>query len=742
VKRPEKTKAKSANSKNAKGGSVASEPTKSRSVGAAATRSRTVAAAPNPGSRTILIIAAAAFALLAVGGAVYSTFASGDATPAPSPVVKADAPAAGAAEPGAAPAATPTTPELTALDRAKKAAQDAEAMESAHREGDAVTALDAALESYRTFDAKKTLTDCRAAILARFKSRIAEASTVVASGDLARARSVLGDLKARCPDSLVPELTSVQSQLEGALARRDAPPPSAATVPTPTPPATPKPSSAPPAAAPDPDPAAKPDEKKPGEAKTPPGGKLPGKDKDEGVVGEKARAIRSLLFEEKVAEAAKLVPELERLAPDSPVMRAARGMVAYDDRRYAESLEDLAAGLAYDATDDQVRTRLASCHFLFGHYDEARELAKDSKSSECQRLVYLIDGPWAESFPLGHAALEQRTPNGHYAICSDLGLELGATDTLERDLGNAPAAKRPAMLKKFHDAHPGLKELVTNFEAAYKAYAKLFKIGTGKEDKGPKAEPKKDAADPKKDSTIARDRNAKAPPRDKGRVTRVYVFREKEEFAAFSSKLGIGSTEHILGYFMPSVKILAFYREQSNEEDLVTRELHNVLFHETFHQFLDLFIADAPPWFNEGLAEYFGISELSKDGLKYGLVPDGTHGGSRYTNLQEVLSPTYASMYGGTCPTLFALMKLNHSDFMTHGAANYAVAWGLVHFFASTTSGQKKLKAYFRGLRDGVPKDEIFRKVFGDMDQPKLEADFRAHVGDMAFNRPPPDDGD
>ena len=37
---------------------------------------------------------------------------------------------------------------------------------------------------------------------------------------------------------------------------------------------------------------------------------------------------------------------------------------------------------------------------------------------------------------------------------------------------------------------------------------------------------------------------------------------------------------------------------------------------------------------------------------------------------------------------------------------------------------------------------QAFSKAFGDMDQPKLEADFRAHVGDMAYNRPPPDDDD
>ena len=39
-------------------------------------------------------------------------------------------------------------------------------------------------------------------------------------------------------------------------------------------------------------------------------------------------------------------------------------------------------------------------------------------------------------------------------------------------------------------------------------------------------------------------------------------------------------------------------------------------------------------------------------------------------------------------------MKMNHEDFMVHGSTNYALAWGLVHYFASTKPGQKKLKAW------------------------------------------------
>ncbi len=445
----------------------------------------------------------------------------------------------------------------------------------------------------------------------------------------------------------------------------------------------------------------------------------------------------------KVAEAAKLIPELESLAPDAPSTHAVRGLVLFAERKYDECQEDLAIALAADARDEPVRLALATSYFLYGHYEEARELAKDQKDSDLERLVYLIDGPWAEQFPLAHAALEGRSGDGHYAILTDLGPESGAISGLEKELEKSPD-RRAFLLDKFKKGHSGLKECERHFEAAYKAYCKLFKV---KEEKNKESriggETKKDG--PKKDgSTVAREGGNKELklPVNHGRVARVFIFKDQTDFATFSRKLGIGSTEHILGYFMPSVKILAFYRQESREGTLITKELHNVLFHETFHQFLDLFIADAPPWFNEGMAEYFGISELTPSGLRYGLIPDGTHGGSRYTNLQEVISPVYKTLYGGTCPKLFSLMKLSHSDFMVNGAANYAMGWGLVHYFASTKPGQKKLKIYFRSLRDGVSHEEAFKRAFADVDQERLEADFRAHVGDMAFNRPPPDDPD
>jgi tetratricopeptide (TPR) repeat protein len=726
-----------------------------------------------------LLVGGVILAMAAMGGAIYFAFSgTGNSSQGSDP--NSTAQASDPNDPGTKkpepPKPTPAAP--SAQEKANRLVLEALALEKAKREGDAVNQIDTALEDRWPEEARTLLTDARTIMIDRFKGKVTELKVVIKNGETARARSMLADLRGRCPDTIGFMLADCETQLNGAIASN--PRPDKIDRPS----DTPQPSNDTPKDAPraddTPKPADTPKSDKPNKPEKPAKGDKPEKpddkkdddpgkgDKEDSAVSDKVEKVRSILMEEdgKIADAQAIIAELEKLAPNSPAVKGARGLVLYAQRKYEEAQEDLAAGLAADPKDDRVRFRLATSLFLYGHYEEARELVKDVKETGVReikgkgilrigewgdqaamaRLRYLIDGPWCDQYPLSHAALEGKTPNGKYSIMTDMGLELGGLDKFEREMEKAPADKRVSKLEDFRRAHFGQKEAQRFFEAAYKAYTKLFKIKDAPKDAKSPAEIKKEEEAAKKaGATMGREgsgaKDMKLPP-NHGRVVRVYIFREKAEFAAFSKKIGIGSTENILGYFMPATKILAFYREESRETALITKELHNVLFHEAFHQFLDLFIEDAPPWFNEGCAEYFGISELTPNGLRYGLVPDGTQGGSRYTNLQEVINPAFKSMYGQECPTLFTVMKMDHSDFMVHGGTNYALAWGLVHYFASTKPGQKKLKAYFRGLRDGLPADQMFRKVFGDIDQGRLEADFRQHVGDMAFNRPPPDDSD
>jgi hypothetical protein len=175
-----------------------------------------------------LIVGGVVLALGILGGACYFALSGNDQgsnTAQLDIAKKPEAPAAPAANVPAKDA--PVVAANTPLDRAKKVVTDAQLLEQGRRESDAVNALDAALEQGWPTDAKKLITDAKGAILDRFKTKIADARSLVDNNNLAQARSVLADLKTRCPDNLMPGLIEVESRLNGVVAKQDAqqPPP-------------------------------------------------------------------------------------------------------------------------------------------------------------------------------------------------------------------------------------------------------------------------------------------------------------------------------------------------------------------------------------------------------------------------------------------------------------------------------------------------------------------------------------
>ena len=145
--------------------------------------------------------------------------------------------------------------------------------------------------------------------------------------------------------------------------------------------------------------------------------------------------------------------------------------------------------------------------------------------------------------------------------------------------------------------------------------------------------------------------------------------------------------------------------------------------HETFHQWLHLYVADAPPWFNEGLAEYFGICKLERSRLVYGLVPP-LNRASRLSNMRDSLLGMSSEPWG-----LPRLLTATQGQFMgSHPALNYAQSWSFVHYLASSKQGREKLRAYFRGLQAGVDQAQLFEQVFGDLPSEALQQSWRDYV--------------
>jgi hypothetical protein len=439
--------------------------------------------------------------------------------------------------------------------------------------------------------------------------------------------------------------------------------------------------------------------KPPAEAAAPPpedGPRAPREGGEDAALALRALEARALINRRDLTKADALVAALEKEAPGSPAVQCARALVDFERGLFTTCESGLVAALGANPDDAWVKRDLALCRFYHGRYEEARRLAAGLEEPDMVALTVLIDGPWTKRFPRAHEALTLRSPGGHYSVVSDAGVSHDDLDRLEATLAKAPAAKRPALLERFRAGLASLRELARISDCAYKAYSKLFKVG-----------------------------------KDEERVTRVFLFDGKDEFARFSEKLGVGSMEHALGYFLPTFKVLVFYRAAPRGDELFTADLQDTFFHEAFHQFLDLYVADAPTWFNEGLAEYFGISELTREGLRYGLVPPGPL--TRYTNLRDIVTQRQL-------PDLKSLLALDHPAFMVDAGRNYAVSWGLCHLLGSTKEGRKRLRDYWKGLRAGVAPGDLAEKVFGDLSEAVLEDALVTHTGAMARTKGFPDD--
>lgn len=279
-------------------------------------------------------------------------------------------------------------------------------------------------------------------------------------------------------------------------------------------------------------------------------------------------------------------------------------------------------------------------------------------------------------------------------MITDLGLTRGDLVQLEEKLTGEGAGGRLELVEKARRRHRGLEELCAIMSKAYKAYDKLF-----------------------------------GPDRPGDVVPTVVVFSDRSQFDTFSARLEVGSTESTLGYYWPPYRLLVFYDQDEGQRRsgaVVSKATLETLLHETFHQWLDLYVDEAPRWFDEGLAEYFGISELTRTELRYGLVP--TDHPSRLDNIRDALS--------GMLPRPLPLQRLltaSYETFMhpTQGAVNYAHAWSFVHFLGASTGGQKLLRDYFKALREGLDQEAAYDRVFARLDMDRLEAEWRQHVGKL-----------
>ncbi len=351
---------------------------------------------------------------------------------------------------------------------------------------------------------------------------------------------------------------------------------------------------------------------------------------------------------------------------------------------------------------DEAHLYLALIAFFYAEDDAAaKHLARVQTPSYIRKaLEGCLEGPFRAR--LGEAAFLAEGRTAHYHLATDIACDPALVQAAEAELKKLGAdpvknAKRIEKLKAKRSR--GFEELGSLLERIYAEYSGMFKF-----------------------------------EKDEKLVSRVYIFDRREDFAAFSARIGHEDAgENAAGWYWSPLRILVIDAADvgASRGVLQERGMHTV-FHEAFHQFLDYYVDDAPIWFNEGIAEYFGPS-IPVPGTKkvmVGVVKKTYEDGERMTRyevLMEALKPG-----ARIAPTpLRRLVALDRESFMQRDRVNlhYAQAWSFIHYLANRhPKGRRMIVDYFNALRRGEDQKAAHEAAFKDVDWDRLEADWKAYA--------------
>jgi hypothetical protein len=236
----------------------------------------------------------------------------------------------------------------------------------------------------------------------------------------------------------------------------------------------------------------------------------------------------------------------------------------------------------------------------------------------------------------------------------------------------------------------------------------------------------------------------------------VNIFKSNADFHKYGSE----DNPAVLGYFSPSGKSLNFYHEYSEPEQTTW-----VALHECTHLLTYLVDPEYEPqiWVNEGVADYFGSSKVTRKNGKIVIEP-GQLQTDRILTVQQALKDEKAAgpatagakakgFEGRPFTKLEDLFMLKHDEF---DGFQYAHAWSFVYFLNTAQNGKyaKAFSKFFKGLyttEKGLPvkTDDGWKRVdpkdirdyllakLGVKDVAALEAEWKAFVAAIPIDGVP-----
>lgn len=204
--------------------------------------------------------------------------------------------------------------------------------------------------------------------------------------------------------------------------------------------------------------------------------------------------------------------------------------------------------------------------------------------------------------------------------------------------------------------------------------------------------------------------------------TNVVVFKSSGSFKPYKPKRGDGKAdEWIAGYFQPGedVNYITLSTEGENEETFGT------IFHEYVHSLLNTTFgkSQVPPWFNEGLAEYYQTFAIQDDQkVQLGRLQDNhllLLQQSKLIPLKDFFAITNHSLHRNG----------NHSR-----SIFYAQAWALIHYLLQANGGANVdgLGRFLQQVMNNVDQERAFMASFGS-DYATMEKALKKYVEQRTF---------
>lgn len=202
--------------------------------------------------------------------------------------------------------------------------------------------------------------------------------------------------------------------------------------------------------------------------------------------------------------------------------------------------------------------------------------------------------------------------------------------------------------------------------------------------------------------------------------TTVVVFKSDSSYKPFKPVYD-GKVDNVAGYFQAGedVNYITLTSERREEDP------YAVIYHEYVHQLVanTLGRGSVPPWFNEGLAEYYSTFEVRED---------------RKVMLGNLIERHLQLLRESRFIPLKQLLEVNDYSLDRNKQEAkwvfYAESWALVHYLIQGNGGArlKQLNKFLDLFARGVPLEQAFAEAF-QTDFPHMEKELRQYVEGHSF---------